>query len=779
MHARIGWQNLRTSEFLDSGDYMLITGTDFIDGAVNFDTCHYVERERYEQDKHIQIRNGSILITKDGTLGKVAYIQGLTMPATLNAGVFNVEIKDENEVDNRYLFQYLKAPFLMDYVDKKATGGTIKHLNQNILVDFPVVLPHKAEQEKIGEYFLAIDHLITLHQCKCQIDGCRFQSPLAITWEQRKVTEIGKIYIGLVTTMTKHYTDEGTLLIRNSDIKDGKFEFGDNPIYLEKTFAEKNETRMHQIGDVITVHTGDVGTSAVITENEAKSIGFATIVTRPNPKIIDSNYLCSFLNTDKHKKWAVSISTGDGRTNYNLGDYFELVVPVPSIAEQKKIASYIQKLNRLITLHQREFAFLCKEKSKKFRYIKNAWEQRKFSDLVQIERGGSPRPIDDFITDSPDGLNWVKIGDAPAQGNYITKTAEKIKPEGLSKTREVHPGDLILSNSMSFGKPYIMGIDGCIHDGWLLIRNTYKAFDLTFLCHLLGTPQMIIQYKSLAAGSTVNNLNKELVGNTVVTIPTIKEQRVLGQYLETLDNLITLHQRKYDKLTNVKKSMLEKMFPQNGSNAPEIRFKGFTEAWEQRKFGEVFDCTVPNNTLSRAELSYDEGTVLNVHYGDVLIKYGSVLDVQKDDIPRIPHRCREDFNGALLQDGDVIIADTAEDETTGKACEIGNLQGSAIVSGLHTMVCRPRNRMALGYLGYYLNSNAYHYQLLPLMQGIKVLSLSRSNIQKTSVSYPSAMKEQQLIASYFSQLDHLITLHQRELEKLKNLKKACLEKMFV
>jgi len=354
MHARIGWQNLRTSEFLDSGDYMLITGTDFIDGAVNFDTCHYVERERYEQDKHIQIRNGSILITKDGTLGKVAYIQGLTMPATLNAGVFNVEIKDENEVDNRYLFQYLKAPFLMDYVDKKATGGTIKHLNQNILVDFPVVLPHKAEQEKIGEYFLAIDHLITLHQCKCQIDGCRFQSPLAITWEQRKVTEIGKIYIGLVTTMTKHYTDEGTLLIRNSDIKDGKFEFGDNPIYLEKTFAEKNETRMHQIGDVITVHTGDVGTSAVITENEAKSIGFATIVTRPNPKIIDSNYLCSFLNTDKHKKWAVSISTGDGRTNYNLGDYFELVVPVPSIAEQKKIASYIQKLNRLITLHQCE-----------------------------------------------------------------------------------------------------------------------------------------------------------------------------------------------------------------------------------------------------------------------------------------------------------------------------------------------------------------------------------------------------------------------------------------
>ena len=199
---------------------------------------------------------------------------------------------------------------------------------------------------------------------------------------------------------------------------------------------------------------------------------------------------------------------------------------------------------------------------------------------------------------------------------------------------------------------------------------------------------------------------------------------------------------------------------------PRCFLGSFDFSWEQRKFDEVFDCTVPNNTLSRAELSYDEGTVLNVHYGDVLIKYGSVLDVQKDDIPRIPHRCREDFNGALLQDGDVIIADTAEDETTGKACEIGNLQGSAIVSGLHTMVCRPRNRMALGYLGYYLNSNAYHHQLLPLMQGIKVLSLSRSNIQKTSVSYPIAVKEQQLIANYFSQLDNLITLHQRKCANL-------------
>ena len=167
MHARIGWQNLRTSEFLDNGEYMLITGTDFNDGAIDYSTCHYVEKERYDQDKNIQIHNGNILITKDGTLGKVAYVQGLTMPATLNAGVFNVEIKDENLADEKYLFQYLKAPFLMDYVSKKATGGTIKHLNQSILVDFPVAMPKKEEQAMIGDYFESLDHLITLHQQKC------------------------------------------------------------------------------------------------------------------------------------------------------------------------------------------------------------------------------------------------------------------------------------------------------------------------------------------------------------------------------------------------------------------------------------------------------------------------------------------------------------------------------------------------------------------------------------------------------------------------------------
>ena len=291
-----------------------------------------------------------------------------------------------------------------------------------------------------------------------------------------------------------------------------------------------------------------------------------------NKNYIEQVFISGFLNRQLSKKINHGVRD-DGLLNLTGEDFYKSYIIIPPLPEQEKIAAILQTEDKVIELQQKKIdelkrlkkGYLSKMFPKKgcnvpeirFPGFTAPWEQRKFSELVQIERGGSPRPIDDFITDAPNGLNWVKIGDAPTQGNYITKTAEKIRPEGLSKTREVHPGDLILSNSMSFGKPYIMGIDGCIHDGWLLIRNTYGVFDLTFLCHLLGTPQMLSQYRSLAAGSTVNNLNKELVGNTYVTIPSITEQRVLGAYLEQLDNLITLHQRKCDEEKQKKKALMQ------------------------------------------------------------------------------------------------------------------------------------------------------------------------------------------------------------------------------
>ena len=400
----------------------------------------------------------------------------------------------------------------------------------------------------------------------------------------------------------------------------------------------------------------------------------------------------------------------------------------------------------------------------RFKGFTEAWEQRKLSELVQIERGGSPRPIEAYITDAPNGLNWVKIGDAPVQGHYITKTAEKIKPEGLSKTRQVQPGDLILSNSMSFGKPYIMGIDGCIHDGWLLIRDNKKAFDLTFLYHLLGTPQMLSQYKSLAAGSTVNNLNKELVGGTIVTIPNLDEQQVLGQYLESLDNLITLHQRKYDKLVNVKKSMLEKMFPRDGKNVPEIRFSGFTEAWEQRKLGELSEKTFGGGTPNTSNNEYWNGDIPWFQSSD--ISDGKLFDIAPKKF--------------ISQDG---LSKSAAQLIPENSIAIITRVGVGKLAFVPFSYTTSQDFLSLSRLKTepFFTVYACYKKLqseLNAVQGTSIKGITKDELLAKQIMIPN-YAEQRQIGAYFKSLDHLITLHQREVEKLQNIKKSCLEKMFV
>ena len=213
-------------------------------------------------------------------------------------------------------------------------------------------------------------------------------------------------------------------------------------------------------------------------------------------------------------------------------------------------------------------------------------------------------------------------------------------------------------------------------------------------------------------------------------------------------------------------------------NTPNIRFKGFTDDWEQRKFVNVFD-GLQNNTLSRADLNYESGTVKNVHYGDVLIKFGEYIDASKTDLPYISDDTKADkFKSSFLQNGDIIIADTAEDDTVGKCTEIQGSEGLKLLSGLHTIACRPKEKYGPLFLGYYINSPAYHNQLKPLMQGIKVTSISKSALQDTDMIIPKSIDEQMIIGEYFSNLDNLITLHQRKCDETKELKKFMLQKMF-
>ena len=211
---------------------------------------------------------------------------------------------------------------------------------------------------------------------------------------------------------------------------------------------------------------------------------------------------------------------------------------------------------------------------------------------------------------------------------------------------------------------------------------------------------------------------------------------------------------------------------------PELRFKGFIDDWEQRKLGDTFEFSVSTNSLSRAQLNYEKGNIKSIHYGDILIKYNSILEITKDKIPFITDGSIEKYKPNLLENGDVVFADAAEDETVGKAVEINGISDEYVVAGLHTIVARPKEKMAKYFSGYYINADVYQRQLLRLMQGTKVSSISKGNLKKTIVAYPKNLAEQQKIGSFFKQLDNAIALHQRKLVLLKQLKQTYLQVMF-
>lgn len=239
-----------------------------------------------------------------------------------------------------------------------------------------------------------------------------------------------------------------------------------------------------------------------------------------------------------------------------------------------------------------------------------------------------------------------------------------------------------------------------------------------------------------ASGNSSNKLIDDHMFSESVFVPCVEEQRAIGALLHQIDRTITLHQRKRRKESF-----------------------GRHPVWEQRKLGDCFEF-LKNNTLSRAGLNGENGTARNVHYGDILIKFGDCLDGERNDLPFITDdTVLPKFVGSILREGDVIFADTAEDEAAGKCVELRKLPKEPTISGLHTIPARPRFPFGTGYLGHYLNSDAYHRQLLPLMQGIKVISVSKAALQDTQVRFPG-LSEQTAIGAALSEIDALITLHQ-------------------
>ena len=273
--------------------------------------------------------------------------------------------------------------------------------------------------------------------------------------------------------------------------------------------------------------------------------------------------------------------------------------------------------------------------------MKQGWEIKKLGEVCTIERGGSPRPIQAYITESDDGINWIKIGDATDGSKYITSTKEKIKPEGMKKSRFVHKGDFILSNSMSFGRPYILAVDGCIHDGWLVIHDDSNRFDKNYLYYYLGSPNIYNEFKRLAVGGVVNNLNSELVRSVNVCIPPREEQERIVAELDCLNGVIERKREQLRELDALAQSIFYQMF-----GDPITNEKG----WEVKKLGEV--CDVRDGTHDSPKyLEYSDYVLITSKNitNDGNIDFSTANYISKEDYESINKR-------SYVESGDIIMA---------------------------------------------------------------------------------------------------------------------------
>lgn len=402
-------------------------------------------------------------------------------------------------------------------------------------------------------------------------------------WEQRKVVDISDVFIGLVTTMTANYRNSGTLLIRNSDIRDNHFEFDEKPVFLDRNFAEKNSTRKLQVGDVVTVHTGDIGASAVITSAENGAIGFATINTRPNPLVLDSKYLSVFFNSPGHKKYAIRHATGDGRSNYNLKDFNKLLIPLPNLNEQKMIGNIFFSLNSLITLHQRKLEHVKKLKAGllqkmfpkngetvpevRFPGFTDPWEQRKLSSICEISgrigfRGYTEADIiskDDggILTFSPSNIIEGCLS-TNKKNTYITPEKYEESPE-----IKVEKGDILfVKTGSTLGKSALVSVlnePASINPQIVILRTNNKLQKL--LSVFLMSDKIQSQVAAVKIGGAVPTLTESEIKKFGTILPSNEnEAEVLGKFYSKIDNLITLHQRKLDHLKLLKKGLLQQMF---------------------------------------------------------------------------------------------------------------------------------------------------------------------------------------------------------------------------
>lgn len=395
------------------------------------------------------------------------------------------------------------------------------------------------------------------------------------------------------------------------------------------------------------------------------------------------------------------------------------------------------------------------------------WELKELGQLSEIVRGGSPRPIQDYLTNRDDGLNWLKIADVSSESKYITKTKEKVIKEALSSTRVVSSGDLILSNSMSFGRPYILKIKTCIHDGWIAIRKISNITFEDYLYYFISSESSQSYFQTNAAGAAVKNLNAEIIKLLPIYLPkNKKEQQVIASCLSSLDEVIEIHSQKLELLQDHKNGLMQNLFPQEGEEVPRYRFPDFKKdgVWTKKSLDEVATI-LKGKGISKADIVED---------GDLpCIRYGELYTHYKETIRAVKSYTNSNADDLVLSKAnDVIIPASGETQIDIATASCVLESGIALGGDLNII----RSKINGVFLSYYLNNSKKH-DIAQMAQGIAVVHLYPNQLKTLQLQIPDT-KEQIKIASCLSSLDEIISTQVEKIEQLKQHKKGLMQVLF-
>ncbi|MDR3770898.1 MAG: restriction endonuclease subunit S [Sutterella sp.] len=401
------------------------------------------------------------------------------------------------------------------------------------------------------------------------------------------------------------------------------------------------------------------------------------------------------------------------------------------------------------------------------------WKQASFREVMDIiKSGGTPSSKNPAFYDGQ--IPFLGISDITKNGKFITSTEKRISEEGLKNCSAwlVPENSLILAMYASYGKTCINKCALATSQA-LLTMIPKRSHCLEFLYQYCVHLNNVGFWDSHIKSGTQPNLSKETVASSTIHIPENEEQGRIGSFFSLLDDKINLAERTLGLIENTRKATTDQIFKRqlcltktDGS---------LYEHWQEHTFSSIFTF-LRTKPIPRAHLN-GHNSPYNIHYGDILTKYDTTIDLQTDELPSIS----DDINMSntdVLKEGDLIIADTAEDSSAGKAIEILNTSNQTIYAGLHTFACRPNTKFAPGFLGYYLNSSTYHNQLLRLMTGTKVLSISKAQISTTKILIPT-LAEQERITTLLNNLREKTRIQRKKLCALKALKNALLQQMFV